>query len=57
MNKIFNDLNRYNFTNSFSQIMKECCSLTNNNDSSICNNEIGVLIFYIDGGLNKMSSE
>jgi tetratricopeptide (TPR) repeat protein len=57
MYKVFNDLNGYNFTNSFSQFMKVCCSLTDNNGASVSNNEIDFFNFYIDGGLNKKSFE
>ena len=51
--KVFNDLNRYNFTNDFPKFMKTCCSL-NEEDY---NGEIEFFSFYIDGGINKKSFE
>ena len=56
MYKVFNDLNGYNFTNSFTKFMKMCCSLTDENGASM-NSDIEFFNFYIDGGLNKKSFE
>lgn len=57
MYKVFNDLNGYNFTNSFTKFMKMCCSLTDENGASMNNSDIEFFNFYIDGGLNKKSFE
>ena len=57
MYKVFNDLNGYNFTNSFTKFMKMCCSLTDENGASMSNSDIEFFNFYIDGGLNKKSFE
>lgn len=66
--KVFNDLNGYSITNSFSRFMQSCSKseLANNNSNNSNNSfstnntnddKLEFFNFYIDGGLNKKSFE